>query len=395
MGSRVSTALKLETYGTPEAALLMAASSGNPSSPSVRRLMEHRIDWALLTRLAVESHATVALWEVVSGFPGLPGETKVLQSLAVINDFRRHHIRNFVSRISRDLELEGIQVLVMKGAALLIGGVTRPIARTMSDIDLLVVSGSPDKAWELCRQRGWTLYDETLTPELYREHHHLPPLLDPDGVNIGLELHRILLPGLDLLGLDVGGIMERSRLIRVGNTSVRVPGVEDLLVHACLHFAWSNKLRHAAWRAFADCHAIISDPAFNWDRFLAAVSSRRTKQCCYWTLRLGRVIADLDVPDDVLARLDPAGGGRMANLIERHFVTQLSDYSAEAAIAERVQRWLWLAALRESSSREAEQLFDLGALEVAAPGGSAHRRRGALTAALRTGGYFARLLTRG
>jgi hypothetical protein len=391
----VSTVLNLETFGSPEAALLMAASSGNPSSASVRRLMERPIDWALLTRLAVESHATVALWEVVSGFPGLPGEAKALQSIAVINDFRRNHIRNFVARISRELELEGIQVLVMKGAALLIGGVSRPNARTMSDIDLLVVSGSPDKAWELCRRRGWTLVDDVLTPELYREHHHLPPLVDPDGVNIGLELHRILLPGLDLLGLDVGGIVERSRLVHVGNTAVRVPSVEDLLVHACLHFAWSNKLRHAAWRAFSDCHAIISDPTFNWDRFLAALLSRRAKQCCYWSLRLGRVVADLDVPDDVLARLDSSTGRRMATLLERHFVTQLADHTEEAEIAERVQRWLWLAALGESSSREAERLFSLGALEVSGPGGSAHRRRGALTAALKTGGYFARLLTRG
>jgi hypothetical protein len=264
----------------------------------------------------------------------------------------------------------------------------------MSDIDLLVVTGSPEKAWELCRQRGWTLVDDELTPELYREHHHLPPLLDPDGVNIGLELHRVLLPGLSLLGLDVGGIIERSRVIRVGSTSVRVPSVEDLLLHACLHFAWSNKLRHAAWRAFADCHAIISDPTFNWDRFLAAVSSRRAKQCCYWSLRLGRVIADLDVPDDVLARLDSETGGRMASLLERHFVMQLADQSDEVAIAERVQRWLWLKALRERSSREAEQLFDLGALDLAEPRGASRRRRGALTAALRTGGYFARLLTR-
>ena len=371
----------------------MAASSGNPSSASVRRLMARHIDWALLTRLAVESHATVALWEVISGFPGLPGESRTLQSLAVINDFRRLHIRNFVARISRELEREGIQVLVMKGAALLIGGVSHPIARTMSDIDLLVVSGSPDKAWELCRQRGWTLAAETLTPELYREHHHLPPLLDPDGVNIGLELHRILLPGLSLLGVDVDGMLERSRRIRVGDTDVRVPGVEDLLVHACLHFAWSNKLRHAAWRAFADCHAIVSDPSFNWDRFLAAVTSRRAKQCCYWTLRLGRVIADLEVPDDVLSRLDSTAGGRLGKLLERHFAMQLADHSAEAEIAERVQEWLWLVALHERSSGDAERLYNLGALEVSGPGGG--RRRGALTAALRTGGYFARLLTRG
>lgn len=388
--------MKLESYAVPEAALLLAASGGNAASTSVRQLMERRIDWTLLTRLAVESHATVGLWEVVSGFPDLPAEARVLQSLAVVNDFRRHHIRNLVARISRELEQEGIEVLALKGAALLAGGVSRPIARTMSDIDLLVLKGSPDSAWEVCRQNGWTLVDETWTREMYRDHHHLPPLIDPDGIRIGLELHRTLLPGLSRLGVDVGGIIARSRVVTVGNTPVRVPSVEDLLLHACLHFAWSNKLRHAAWRTFADAHAIIADPAFDWDRFLATARSRRAKLCCYWTLRLGRAVADLDVPDDVLARLDPASGGRIATLLERHFAIQLADHSAEEEIADRVHRWLWLAAMRERSSREAKHVLSLGALEVPRPASAAPRPpRRALVAAFRTVGYFAKLVSHG
>jgi hypothetical protein len=392
----VSIALKLETYGAPEAALLLAASGGNASSASVRQLMQRGIDWTLLTRLAVESHATVGLWDVISGFPDLPAETQVLQSLAVVNDFRRHHIRNLVARVTRELAQGGIEVLALKGAALLAGGVSRPIARTMSDIDLLVLNGSPDRAWELCRQNGWALVDETWTREMYREHHHLPPLIDPDGINIGLELHRTLLPGLSQLGVDVGGIIARSRIVTVGNTPVRVPSVEDLLLHACLHFAWSNKLRHAAWRAFSDAHAIIADPAFDWDRFLATARSRRARLCCYWTLRLGRAVADLDVPDDVMTRLDPSSGGRIAMLLERHFAIQLADQSAEEEIAERLHRWLWLAALRERSSRDAKHILSLGALEVPRPRGEVSRPpRRALVAAVRTVGYFARLVSHG
>jgi hypothetical protein len=378
-------------------ALLLAASRGDPSSESVRRLMAGRLDWGQLTRLAVESHATVGLWEVVSAFPNLPSESEALQSLAVVNDFRRYHIRSLVARLVAELRQEGIEVLPLKGAALLVGGVSRPVPRTMSDIDLLVVKGSPETAWALCRTRGWTLVDEALTEELYSGHHHLPPLQDPDGINIGLELHKALMPGLDRLGIDVDAIVARSRIVQVGDTPVRVPSVEDLLVHACLHFAWSNKLRRGAWRTYADAHAILSDPSFAWGRFLSAVSSRRARQCCYWTLRVGRAVADLRVPDDVLAQLDPLAGGRFASILERHFATQLTALSADASIAERVQRWLWFKALRESSrSREADELWNLGALEVPGVVGSAPRAgRGALQAAISTGGYFARLISRG
>lgn len=396
LGPKVGTGMKLDSYGSPEMALLMAASGGDPSRASVRRLMAGRLDWVELTRLAFESHATPGLWKVVSSFPNLPAEAGVLQSLAVVNDFRRFHIRSLTARVSRELAREGIEVLALKGAALLAGGVSSPTPRTMSDIDLLVIRGSPGAAWEICRSHGWTLVDDAWTEELYQSHHHLAPLLDPDGIKIGLELHRTLLPGVERLGVDVAAVVARSRVVNVGEVSVRVPSIEDLLLHSCLHFAWSNKLRRGVWRAYADAHAILADPAFNWDRFVAVAASRRSKQCCYWTLRLGRAVADLNVPDDVLARLDPSSGGRFANLLERHFAIQIADPASEESLSQRARRWLWFAAMQEPSrSSEADELWNEGAVEVPGESTTPRSPRGALRVAMTTFGYFARLVSRG
>ena len=101
--------MKLESYGSPEMALLLAASRGDPSRESVRRLMAGRLNWATLTRLAIDSHATPGLWNVVSKFPDLPAEADVLQSLAVVNDFRCYHIRSLTARVTRELSREGLQ----------------------------------------------------------------------------------------------------------------------------------------------------------------------------------------------------------------------------------------------------------------------------------------------
>jgi hypothetical protein len=392
----VSTARKLDSYGTPEVALLLAASRGDPSSESVRRLMAGDLDWPQLTRLAVESHATPGLWEVVSQFPNLPREADVLQSLAVFNDFRLYHIRSLVARVSRELQHEGIEVLALKGAALLVGGVSRPTSRTMSDIDLLVVKGSPEHAWQVCRRNGWTLVDEAWTEELYRGHHHLPPLVDPSGVTVGLELHRAMLAGVDRLGVDIDAILDRSRIVKVGDTPVRVPSLEDLLLHACLHFAWSNKFHRGAWRSYADVHAILSDPQFSWERFVSIVTSRRARQCCYWTLRLGRTAAEIRVPDEVLSQLDSSAGGRIANLLEHHFLMQMLDPAAEASIAQRARRWLWFAAMQErSTSAEADELWNEGAVEVPGEDRAPRAPRGVFRAAITTCGYLARLVSRG
>lgn len=393
----MGTALKLDDLGSPEVALLLAASRGDASREAVKRLMSTQLDWVELTRLAVEMHATPGLWEVVSRFPNLPDEADVLQSIAVLNDFRRYHIRGLVARLVTELRASGIEVIALKGAALLAGGVARPALRTMSDIDLLVTSGSPETAWQICRANGWTMVDEAWTEELYRAHHHLPPLLDPDGVNVGLELHRMLLPGVERLAIDVPAWIGRSRLVTVSGVEVRVPSVEDLLLHACLHFGWSNKLVRAPWRTFADVHAIIADPAFSWERFLALQSSKRTRQCCYWTLRMGRAVADVCVSDDVLRRLDPEEGGRMSGLLERHFAIQIADRSAETTVAYRARRWLWFAAMKErSTSTEADQLWNEGAVEVPGEGSPGARApRGALRAAVSTTRYLARLVSRG
>lgn len=395
-GTSAGTALKLDSYGSPEAALLLAASGGDPSRESVRRLMAGRLDWAQLTRLAVESHATPGLWEVVSAFPDLPGEATVLQARAVYDDFRRYHIRAMVAKVVKELRQAGIECLALKGAAILAGGVQRPTARTMSDIDLLVVEGSPEAAWRLCRSNGWSLVDEGWTEDLYRDHHHLAPLIDPDGISIGLELHRTLLTGIDRLGIDMSALLARSRMVDVGGVAVRVPSVEDLLLHACLHFAWSNKMRRGAWRAYADAHAILSDPGFSWDRFAAVATSRRAKQCCYWTMRIGRAVADLHVPDGMLERFDPSSGGPLGRLLERHFATQVVEANADSAVSERARRWLWFAAMHESSrSAEASDLWNEGAVDLPGEGNTVSRPpRGALSAALSTVAYLARLATR-
>lgn len=385
-------ALKESIYGSPEAALLLAASRGDPSRDRVRSLMAGPVDWPRLTRLAVESHATPGLWNVVSAFPNLPRESEALQTVAVLNDLRRYHIRELLGQTVRNLRAEGIEVLVLKGAALLAGAVEKPTPRTMMDIDLLVTVGSPERAWRICQEKGWVIADPAVTEEQYRGHHHLPPLVDRGGIAIGLELHRSLLSGTEQLGLDVQGLVARARTVTIRETEVRVPSCEDMLLHACLHFAWSNKLSRAAWRTYADIHAIVSDPAFDWERFLALASTtRRIRQSCYWTLRMGSRVADLSVPPEVLARLDSSSGGRFGMLLERHFACRIVNPELASMVAERVQRWCWFSALRESPrSDDADAIWGQGAVEQPEQTRSTPQR-GALRAFVETASYFTRL----
>jgi len=382
---------------SPELALLLAATRGDPDCDSVRQLMSGPLDWTRLTRLAVEGHATPVLWEVVSAYPNLPDEARVLQRVAVVNDFRRFHIAGLVAQLGRVLHDNGIEFIVLKGAALLVGGVEHPVARTMSDIDILVVRGSPEEAWRTCRDNGWKPVDVSWTEELYAGHHHLSPLVDTEGIGVGLEVHRELLPGSAAAGISSDAVLQRARTVTVRGVNVLVPSIQDLLLHDCLHFAWANKLQRGATRAFTDVHAIISDPEFDWHEFQAVARSSYARKCCYWTLRLARRLAELPIPDTVLRQLDPSEGGPIGWFLERHFVQQILHPSIEGNVSERARRWLWLAAMgRFGASTAAANLWTLGAVDL--PGESpatARVSRGAWRAALSTVAYTTRLLVRG
>ncbi len=381
---------------SPELALVLAATRKDRSPREVSELLATSLDWARLTRIAVASRATPDVWKLVAGAPDLPVEAGELQAIAVIDEFRSYHIKGLVGRITAQLRDAGIEILVLKGAALLVGAVTPPVRRTMSDIDILVITGSPEAAWQACRANGWSLVDAEWTEELYRSHHHLPPLNDPDGIRIGLEIHRSLMSGVQSLGVDLGALLDRSHAVSVDGVLVRVPSVEDLLLHNCLHFAWANKLQRSAWRAFSDAHSISGDPTFDWSRFVAIMPSERARRCAYWTLRLARLLAGLEVPPEVLHSLDHRDGGPVSTLLERHFSRQLLEDETGGAPAERVRRWLWLTAMRGTGPDDLEQAWELGALDLPGEGSRTSRtRRGALSAAWSTAAYAVRLLNRG
>src|SRR5205085_395896 len=83
----------------------------------------------------------------------------------------------------------------------------------------------------------------------------------PEGEHFNLDLHREL-ENLDSRRFDE--FFERTRLIELGDASVRIPSDEDLLRVVCLHL-----LRHGGWRPLQLCDVALlletRSPEFRWD----------------------------------------------------------------------------------------------------------------------------------
>jgi hypothetical protein len=267
-----------------------------------------------------------------------------LEFLGAVQEFRLRHIRKLLDEVLELLAEHGIEVMLLKGAAFLVSDTTRSVMRSMNDIDLLVVKGSAENALQVCRGAGWGLLYQDATQ--YEGHHHLPPLIDAGGVGLKLELHRSLIPGgATALGIDEAGIAKRARQVMVGSTSVRVPTLEDLLIHACLHFAWGHALQGHSWSTFSDAHTIVADPGFTWERFLELVRQTRGGTCCYWTLRLAKSWTGLPVPQEVLDQLSGPRRNAIEVILERHFFALLYDPAA-ATIPIRLRHFFWEVGMR-------------------------------------------------
>ncbi len=335
---------------SPEARLLLLASSAEPDRELFAQLARGPLNWDFLTGMAIRSHATAALWSHLRGVPGLPrAEAARLEFSGAVIEFRIRHIQCLLEEVVSLLARHDIEVMLLKGAALLAGGTERPLQRGMNDVDFVVVRGSPDDAWRLCQEAGWKLRYAEATDQ-YENHHHLPPLADARNVGLNLEIHRLIFPGEDrALWVDEAAMARRARRVTIGGTTVRVPNLEDLLLIACLHFAWGHSFHSHCWATFADAHAIVADRGFSWKRFLELTRTTAGGGCCYWTLRLAKVGAGLPVPDEVLEGLPGKPGRRLGAALERHFFAQLFDPKV-AGTPVTLRKLLWQLAVRPRRS---------------------------------------------
>ena len=106
-------------------------------------------------------------------------------------------------------------------------------------------------------------------------------------------------PGFpDLNDCDLNRLYERSKLIRLAQTDMRVLAPEDHVRHLCVHF-----LRHGAWRPLWLCDiaaAVENLPAdFDWDYCLSG--DRRRTEWTICAIALARQLLEARVEDAPLA----------------------------------------------------------------------------------------------
>jgi hypothetical protein len=331
-----------------EATFLALVASGEEADEQLRKLLEGSLQWEPLVTLAARERAIAPLARRLHALGASTVPSAVmdrLDRLALVSDFQLSTLHDRLARVLTLLASRNIEAVLLKGAGLAYSAYKRPTARPMGDVDLLVPPDRAHEAWQLMTTDGWVRRSDIAPERNYDEHHHLAPLEDAQGLQMGLELHIALFTRQAPFNLPPTQIWESARPIRVGSASALVPSPEDQLLHAALHFAWTHEMMFGAWRTMRDVERLTSSGELRWDTFVAKAQAARGATCCYWTLRLARELVGATVPDAVLATLAPPLPARVLRSLMAYFAVHALPVEGTTTHSVTLSRALWKLAV--------------------------------------------------
>lgn len=343
---------------SPEAELLLLTAGGGeaggggravPGDRRIRELVAGELDWEKLGWLAERERAAPVLWGQLHSMgvqaADLPPEAAHLQRLAMVSEFRMMHLEQRLAESLAALSHAGIDVMLLKGAALAVTVYGSFVQRPMVDLDLLVRDGEARRAREVLLRAGWVSSGLEELEGFYRGHHHLAALEDGRGLDVQLELHTGLFFEGNPFRFPTSELWQRAVPVTVRGGRAFVPSAHDQLLHLCLHFAWSHMMTTGAWRTFRDLRVLLAAGGVRWDEFIQLARASRGGSCCYWTLRLARDLVGVEIPDRVLGALRPPLPESGLDRVERHFTYHLLPTEALCPSV-FVARTMWRVGMR-------------------------------------------------
>ena len=339
---------------SPEARLLFLSASDSARDSEIRQLVQSDLDWVELSRLADLEKAVPLLWRrIESVAPGeLPPDVEAhFRKLARVISFRMSYLEQLVMDSSASLDRAGIDHTLLKGAALACAVYGSFGERPMVDFDLLVRENEAKAAVDALLSAGWVKPTRNEQRGDFSQCHHLPPLADPNRL-VSAEVHTSLLPPAAPFGITTEEMLLAAQLVSFRGLEMRVPDPSYLLLHTCLHFAWTPMFRTGGWRTFRDIMTLISKYDLDWDGFVKLARSHRAGTCCFWTLHLARELVGARVPDEILKALRPALPAVVLRTLERHFALILLPTTTSCPSV-TLRRMMWVTGILPRKSGHA------------------------------------------
>lgn len=221
--------------------LLCRCLAPEASSPEIarlkRRIASDKVMWEEVVQMVNDHFLTPALTVGLQRkglMDCIPADLRAyLSEILRLNTERNLRIRRQLEETVRILNAEGIEPLLLKGAAYMAGEVfPDPGGRLMRDLDLMAPSESVEACMRALRLAGYRKLP--LGKKMPNDHHHEPPVGRPEDMAC-VEIHTNLLLHVRGEKLSPEQVFANSRPVEVSGLRCRMLSPTYLLLHNFIH----------------------------------------------------------------------------------------------------------------------------------------------------------------
>ena len=200
-----------------------------------------------------------------------------------------------IEALVTELNLEGVESMLLKGAALALAYYPSPELRPMQDFDLLVSRRDVLHAVAVIGRKGWHA-QKTPTEATLRSHHGL----EIKGRSHACDLHWAWM--WEELGRPDEDLYADAVTIPVRNATVRAPSPHHQLLHVVVHGSKSIEGPSVRWVADAAMILTQSGSRLDWSRFENAVERRQLGFPVWDALQYLHDVTGILIPGEILDR---------------------------------------------------------------------------------------------
>jgi hypothetical protein len=280
--------------------------SGTSSNEEIIPLLQNTLDWQNVVKKAKRYSIGSAIYCILSKHPN----NNLIQKkylLQLKEDYletlgRNTIVVNEVKVLLKILKQANIDVVLLKGAALLASVYPGLAYRFMSDIDVLVRESDLVKSQENLLAHGYIQNVPTYNLKK-NKHHHLPAFWNP-AKNIRIEIHWTLGNTDQGVNIDINEVWSRIQESKIEGLETLILSPEDMILHQCFHLFF-NFVNIVIYKTLYDIVAIIQcyGDSIDWNLIADCCEKYHLETPVYAILFLIKDQLAMNVPSDVLSLL--------------------------------------------------------------------------------------------
>jgi hypothetical protein len=272
--------------------------------------------WGQTLRVADWHRLSAILYCHLESRDGAPAAVRsALERAYLANAARTLYLRATLRQVIEALAQVGVEVIPLKGAALVETVYADPAQREMLDLDILVRPSRLEAATAALVPLGYRPSPsaddaEQTSTQLTPDAHHGPALIGEQQL-VAIELHRHVTITGEGCGFDIDGFWQRARLAGDGRHLLLSP--EDMLLHVCLHFtrnrlggSYRRRQTGGALAQICDVARIVESQSPDWERLRATADAYGLGARVFLGLYAARTLG-VAIPNSALSALRPAG----------------------------------------------------------------------------------------